>query len=305
MFFLKLVLLLAVIGWTIFKGVRTSRDAHGRTLLGGLDKTRLTIGIAAVVLILVSWSSVGSVEAGYRGVVTRFGAVTGRVLPEGIYAVMPLAETVEQMDVQVGAEKKGSDAASRDLQRVATEVTLNYYLDPNSVHLIYQTLRRDAVPRIIDPAIQEAVKAATAHYNAEQLITERETVKGEIESSLRTRLASHHIIVDTVSITDFKFTDVFNDSIEAKVKATQEALRAQNELERVKMEAAQKVEQAKAEAESLRLQRAEITPEMLRLRMIEAQTKAIDKWNGQLPQQMFAGGDGAAPVPIVDVFRSR
>jgi len=230
------------------------------------------------------------------------GEVTNRILPEGIYVITPFVESVQQMSVQVEAQKQPADAASRDLQRVSTEVTLNYWYDPGYVNVIYQNLRRDAVLRIIDPAIQEMVKAATAHYNAEELITNRAVVKDEIQKLLTDRLAQHHILVDAVNITDFDFSEVFNASIEAKVKAQQEALQAQNEVEKVKMEAQQQIARAQAEAESLRLQREQITPQLLQLRAIEAQQAAIAKWNGVMPAQLWSSG-GASPMPVIDVLR--
>ncbi|MCC6714910.1 MAG: prohibitin family protein, partial [Gammaproteobacteria bacterium] len=62
------------------------------------------------------------------------------------------------------------------------------------------------------------------------------------------------------------------------------ALKAQRDLERIKVEAEQKLTQARAEAESLRLQKENVTPELVELRRIEAQLKAIEKWNGYMPQ---------------------
>jgi len=260
-------------------------------------KRPLITGSVATLIILLLWPAIGTIDSGYRGVVTRFGMVTGRILEEGIYIVTPLAEYVEHMDVQIHSEARTTDAASKDLQKVTTEITLNYRLDPTKVDVIYRTLRYDAVIRIVDPAIQESVKAATAHYTAEELITARAKVKQETDQLLIDRLAQHNILVDMVNITNFSFSDVFNASIEAKVMAAQEALMAQNQLEKVKFQAQQTIESAKAEAESLRLQREQITPQMLELR-------AIEKWNGQLPTTMFSGS-GSSPVPILDALKGR
>lgn len=118
-----------------------------------------------------------------------------------------------------------------------------------------------------------------ARFRAEELITRREAVKAAITDVMRARLAAHGILVDTVSITDFDFSEEFTRAIEAKVTATQLAL--------------------KAEAEALRVQKQQVTAELVQLRRIEAQMRAIEKWDGKLPQVET----GSGPVPLLDVFR--
>jgi regulator of protease activity HflC (stomatin/prohibitin superfamily) len=148
--------------------------------------------------------------------------------------------------------------------------------------------------RIIDPAVQEVVKAVTAKYTAVELITQREKVRTEIKDLLRQRLVGYNIGVDDFSIINFKFSQQFTQAIESKQTAEQFALKAQRDLERIKIEAEQKVTQAKAEAEALRLQKANITQELVSLRQIEASMKAIEKWDGHLPK--VTGG----AIPFID-----
>ncbi len=209
-------------------------------------KRAILVGPPLLVLSIFVISSVGQVEAGFRGVVLRFGAPSEQVKAEGIYFVNPLlGESVTMMDVQVHAYEAEASAASRDLQDVKTHVTLNYNLDPGQVSKVYQTLRRDYEPRIIRPAIQEVVKAVTALYDAEKLIAERPKVKSDIELALRDRLLAHGMLMDTISITDFQFSTSFSQAIEAKVVAVQRALEAENKLRQIEVEA----RQAKASAE--------------------------------------------------------
>jgi len=258
------------------------------------------LSILTTSILLLLLSAVGIVPAGYRGVVLRLGAVTDRILPEGVYVVIPAIEKVELMDVQIHAYSVDCESASKDLQDVKTIITLNYSLIPEKVARVYQTLRKEYETRIIQPAVQESVKAATAQFDAERLIVERPIVKEKIESLITDRLQEHGIKVDTISITDFKFSAEFSKAIEAKVTASQLALKAERDLARVKMEAQQKITSAQAEAEALRLQKQQVTPELIELRRIEAQMKALDKWNGKLPDIIT----GTAPVPIIDVFKN-
>ncbi len=145
------------------------------------------------------------------------------------------------------------------------------------------------------PAVQEAFKATTAKYTAEELISKRPEVRDQISQFMKDRLLRHGITIDEFSIVNFRFSESFNQAIEAKTTAEQLKLKAERDLDRIKVEAEQKVASAKAEAESLRLQKQEITPDLLKLREIENQRLALEKWNGQLPQ--VTGGS----VPMINI----
>jgi regulator of protease activity HflC (stomatin/prohibitin superfamily) len=280
------------------RSVNTQAIPGGRgTRIMGASAGGLLAAFIVIVLTLGIAASFGQVPAGFRGVVLRFGAPTGDIKAEGLYMVAPFINTVVLMSVQVVAYEAVAEAASRDLQDVKTKVTLNYSLDPGRVVSIYQQLRQDYEERIIKPAIQESVKAATARFTAEELITRRPEVRDAIQANLNQRLTRFGIRDEAMSITDFNFSKSFNEAIEAKVTAQQQVLKAERDLQRVRLEAQQQIEQARAQAEALRIQKQNVTPELVELRRIEAQFRAIERWNGQMPTYV------AGPVPILDVFR--
>ena len=229
------------------------------------------------------------INAGERGVITTFGKVNERILDEGIHFVMPVSDSVHHVNVQIQKHTTEVASSSRDLQQIKAEITLNFHLDPAKVAFIYQHIgsAESVGDRLISPIVQEAVKSSTARYNAEELITKRPEVREAIKMYTAERLRSYGIDVDDFSITNFDFSHVFNEAIEAKVTAEQQKLKAERDLERVRVEAEQKIAQARAEAESLKMQKQEITPDLIRLREIEVQKIAVDKWNGQLPQYMM------------------
>jgi len=242
--------------------------------------------IAVVLLGIMFVSGCTIVPAGHKGVRLRFGAVSKHVLSEGLHTSLPILSPVVKMSVQVKAYTARAASASRDLQDVKTTVTVNYRLNPAEVSTVFQKIGRDYEEVLIVPAVQESVKATTATFNAEQLVTERPKVKDAIERAIQGRLRSRGIIVEAVSITNFSFAAEFTRAVEMKVKATQDALRARNDLVRVKTEAEQKISRAMAEAESLKIQSKQVTPIMIELR-------AVEKWDGKLPSTMC--GSGAMP----------
>lgn len=240
-------------------------------------------GIAAFIVLIFVLGSFTVVSVGQRGVVLRVGSLN-RILEDGIHFKVPIFESVYKVSVQTQKEQVQADAASQDLQTVKAVVAVNYNVDPGKVSDLYTTVGVDYKVRVIDPAIQESIKAATAKYTAEQLITQRPKVKDDILSSLKAILAPKDIQVSDVSITQFDFSDSFNAAIEAKVTAEQQALQAKNKLEQVQYEAQQTVATAKAQAEAIRIQAEAITQQG---GANYVQLKAIEKWKGDVPTYMM------------------
>jgi regulator of protease activity HflC (stomatin/prohibitin superfamily) len=263
---------------------------------------RLAVIIGAILvgfLFLHPWVQIG---AGERGVVLNFGAVQKDVLGEGLHFRIPIMQKVSIMDVKVQKAVTDATSASADLQDVTSSVALNYHVIPDKANVVYQTIGVEFKERIIDPAIQEVMKAVSARYSAEELITKRAAVSEAMRANLAERLLPNNIAVDAVSIVAFSFSKIFTEAIESKQTAEQLALKARRDLDRIKIEAEQKITAAQAEAESLRLQRANISTDLIELRKIEANLKAIEKWNGILPQ---VTGGGAVPFIGVGEMQKR
>jgi len=246
------------------------------------------------------------VDAGNVGVVKRFGAVQREPLPEGLHFKLPFVDQVEMVDVRLRPSHNKATAASKDLQMVTTEVTVTYSISGPLAPLVFQRIGKNAAvsATVIEPAIQECVKAVTAKFTAEELVTKRELVKQQIQESLvafinRTlseKEIDNAILVANVAITDFNFSEEFNRAIEAKVKAEQQALQARNEknMRVTQAEAAAAERKIAAEAAAFAIeveskQRAEaITREANALRSNPEiiQLRAIERWDGVLPRIM-------------------
>ena len=255
--------------------------------------------ITFVVIIVFMFESVVVVQAGHRGVVLYVGAVENRVLGEGIHFIVPFAEQVIQMEVRTLKFQADATAASNDLQEVQTTIALNYHISPSQANIIYQQLGADYTDRIIAPTIQESVKASVAKFNAEELITKRATAKGVIAQTIGNTLSARNIVVETVFITDFAFSQAFASQIESKVVAFQKFLTEQNNLKAVQVVANQTVVQAQAAA---RANVAKANGESQAIKIITVQLKqspaylqwlSINRWNGQMP---YALGSGASPL---------
>ena len=236
-----------------------------------------------------------TVDAGERGVVYNNWNGQLRILGEGTHTRNPFSEEVTHMSVQTQKTEIDSSAASKDLQSVSTRVAVTWHIDSSKIDKAFQEIgdMQALVDKIVTPAINETVKAATAQNTAEELLTKRAGLKATLDASLGTRLATRYLILDDVSIVNVDFSPEFNKAIERKAQAEQDALAEKNKLEQVKFQAQQKIETAKADAESIRIQSAALAENQ---RLVD--WEAVKRWNGVLPQTMLG-----QTTPFINVNR--
>lgn len=304
MMFLFFLLFLAALGFATYKSLGLTKDNRGFNV--NFSPMKAVPGLVLAVIPFLLMNSYVKVDSGSMGVVYNQGKAVRAVAP-GPHFLFPFLESVSPVSNKTLVWQPNEDGASSDLQQVTTQVTLAYHFDP-AYAIYFATQLISAEPnsvenKVVNPAIVEAVKAVSAQFPATDLIQKRPLVRDAIDKMVTERLKTYHIVVETVSITDFKFTKEFSDSIEAKVKATQDAERAQNELVSTKIEA-QKTEavaqgnaaavvaaakgeatsilaRADAQAKANRELAASITPELIL-------NKAVEKWDGVRP--MVEGG---------------
>lgn len=218
------------------------------------------------------------VHAGQRGVLMQFGQVQERVLEEGIHMIVPIVNTVQKLSVRVQNEEITTEASSKDLQEVYTDVALNWHIIPEDANKIFQQIGNEQaiVIRIINPAVEEVLQAVMAKYTAEEIITKRREVKAEIDSALIERLINYHVAIDDISLVELHFSERFSDAVEAKQVAEQEARRAGFIALKATKQAEAKVNLARGEAEAQRLIGETLTPQFLK-------KQAIERWDGKVP----------------------
>ena len=282
-------------------GKYNDHDTSGRGA-----KVAAIVIIALVVVGVSAYMSVKIVDAGHRGVLLHWSAVdlTQPPLDEGLHFVVPFQDEVVNIEVRTLKYEKETRAASKDLQTVETTVTVNYHPDKESIHTLFKNLGLSYESRVIQPAIEETVKQVTANYNAEELITKRPLVKQDIENSIRERLAVFNIATEVISITDFEFSPLFSQAIEAKVEAEQKALKAENDLRRIEVEARQReanavglananIAEAKGEAEAIAIINLALAENPNYLEWLKTQA-----WDGKLPLVVGEGGTPFIQIPV-------
>lgn len=274
-------------------------------------------GVVGVIGLLLFFASLRIVPPGHVGVKAKFGQVATDELYPGLHFVNPVSDSVYRLDTRLVAYPVVANAASKDLQKVTTEVTLAHHLTPEMAARTFQKIgglaELDAA--VVSPGIQEAVKAVTAQYTAEELVTKRskvklmmvEAIQDYITKSLSEAGVAGALNVNNIGITDFRFSKEFDMSIEAKVKAEQEALKAENEKKTKITQAEADAESKKraAEAEAYKTQKEaearasaiRLEGEALKSNPALLQLRAIEKWKGNVPNVSAAG----QVVPFINI----
>ena len=276
-------------------------------------KILVGIGVAVVLLIILLCASITSVPVGSTGVVIRFGSTTGQTMTDGWHFKVPFIESVVDISNKVMKTDVAADSISRDLQAITSNISINYHLAAENSADIYKRVGLTYEDTLLQPAIQEAVKAVMAKYSAEELITNRSVVSSEISEEIRTKIGVYGIIIDEFNLTNFSFSQEFDAAIEAKQIAEQDKIKAATEKEKKTIEAeaaaAEKTIAAEAEAEAIKT-KAEAEAEAIKTKA-DAQAdankkirdslseevlenKKLETWDGVLPK--VSTGSGASII---------
>jgi regulator of protease activity HflC (stomatin/prohibitin superfamily) len=264
---------------------------------GGLvPSVRGLVGACAIVFVAYGWiEGFGRVQPGARGVVLRFGAPTGRVAGEGLYVVIPFVERVVSVNTQINTiHFDRAQATSHDLEPVYANLDVTFHVVPNRAIDVYRRLRANYAARIVRPAVQDAWKETVSRYVASDLIDKRDDVQKDLREAVVRRIEPFGLSLDAVSTMRFNFAYAYAQAAQLKVASVQRTLQAQQELARVKIESQQGVIRARSEVEALKLQNKIPIQQLIKIRQLDLERRAIDKWDGHLPQSTttmpFLGG---------------
>ena len=250
-------------------------------------KVLATSMIIILLVVGILFSSYIVVRPGHTGVVVTMGKVEENVLQEGFHFKIPFIQEVVEIDNRISKLEVQTEAFSKDLQTVQTNLAINYRVDTKKSYSIYKNVGADYESVLVIPAVNEVLKATSAKYTAEESVTNRGLISDGLVDGLNQKLNDSGLYVTDVNIIDFDFSDAFIQAIEEKQVAQQKLLTAEIEKQTAiaKAEAdAQTIKiKAEAEADANRVLSESITNNIIEYNKIE-------KWNGELPQ--VTGGSG-------------
>ena len=294
MFTIVLSILIAIVGAAVMYFVSVSDvdyNTRTKTVTHPFRKYAPFTFILPVVVVIVEAFTV--VPAGHVGVQVTLGEVNPTPLSEGVHFVNPIS-SVKNVEVRVvKSELKGANAGTKDLQIVHTDIVANYRIAGEKAAMMYKEFGLDLEGKILLPAMNESFKAETAHYNSEELVTKRAEVSSKIHQTLQEKVGKYGLTVSEISLVNFGFSPEYQAAIEQKVIATQQKQKAEQDLERIKVEAQSRIAQAEGEAKAIAIQSQAIQTGG---GQNYVQLKAIEKWDGKLPTY-----NGGGAVPFVNI----
>ena len=255
-------------------------------------KKLIQISVLLLMPAVLSGCGFEIVQTGYRGVMTRFGKVVGGTMDEGLHFFNPFTSNIIEMDVREKRIDRKTIAYTKDVQNVTVNYALNFFPNKTQMHNFYQNVGMEWATVIIPQILEGAIKEIVGKYEAVALINNRQEAVQGIRMLIEERLREKNVTMQNFELTNFDFNDAFENAVEKKVIAIQQAEEAKNRTVRVQEEAQQKVIAAKAEAESMRIRARALTQNKS---LVEYE--AVQKWNGKLPEIM-AGGNS---VPFINV----
>lgn len=279
--------------------------------------------LMVIILLLVFWP-VRTVPTGHRGVITVGGAIKG-IESEGFTLVAPW-QSLSVFNVRAEqADVKNAEGATSDQQPVKTSMTVRYSILPAKVAEVFEQYSKDGnLDTYIETATLEVFKAVTAKYTAPDLIAKRPLVSTDIRDALAKKVQQYGAQVINIDMTNFSFSAEYMAAINAKVTQDQLLQTAEKKALTVEAEQKQKVKiaeaeatatkaradgnayatvaTAKAEAESTRMageakaRAMQVQAEALARNPVLVDLTRAEKWNGQLPVNVYAG----APIPFLN-----
>lgn len=280
----------------------------------------LAVAVALFVAVTMLWPFY-TVPTGSRGVVTQFGKIMA-VEGEGL-TVLPPWQKLTNFSIRADqVDIKEAEGSTSDTQPVHVNLTVRYNIRVDRVSEVFEKYSHTGdMDNFVETAAQENFKAVTARYTAVHLIEKRAEVSAAIMQSLQTKLAVYGVNVIAIDMKNFAFSKTYMAAINEKVTAEQQKLAAENQVKTVEAQQRAKVVTAEAEAaatkaeadgrayanlkiataqaDALKIQNAALAQnkEVLELRRIEVEKIKAEKWDGALPQHIYAG----APIPFLSM----
>ncbi len=258
-----------------------------------------------IALVAVFFSSVRIVDSTEVGVVRNFGQIS-RTIDGGFNLVNPITETVTMYDLKVHVKEADFMSYSKDAQPLEAVCEYQYQIDPAFVMDIAQKYgSQEQMEGKLTNVVEERVKIVFARYSAMELIEARSTLSSEVDNEVTNVEELFHVTFTSVIVRDIDFSDAFEKSVEEKMIASQEVLKAEQEKEKAIIEAEKAKEVAEIKAEEARIAaQGEADALMITKEALEkmpanyTELQYLEKWDGKLPQ-IVSEGSGLMLTPNI------
>lgn len=223
------------------------------------------------------------IDTGHRGIFTNYGKVDHKnVLKEGFHTYNPISLSLHEIDVRTLKMEGVLNAYSKDSQTISIKYAFNLSPKDDSVSMLFEKYGERFSEKVVPQRVESKIKNIVGQYEAMQIISKRAEITTAMEKYLSDALSTEGFTFSGLELVDINFDSAFENAVKEKMVATQEALKAENETVKIREESKQKVIQAQAEAESMRIRSQALSQNK---NLVEYE--AVQKWNGVLPVYMM------------------
>ena len=301
--------------------MNNNRDLPDLTASVGKKKGLIGTIFVVLVLLLLGFKSMYTVDEGHVGIIKRFGEATEQVNP-GLHTKIPFVDTVEMLEIRTRKNVEKLRAATHEQMPLTAEVSINWTVNREEAFDLFKSYGglTQFESRILDPKLRSATKDALARYKAEELIQNRSQVIARIEELLLEEMKSYPVKLDSAQIEDLVLPPKYIQSIETKQTEKNLAAAEKHKLERQNLQAQQEVNTANAQRDAAKAKadglayaikvEAEAEAEAIRMKGL-AEAEAMQKkaeaiknnatlveymraqtWNGQMPTTVMGSDQG-------------
>lgn len=215
------------------------------------------IGLIITVVLLAVVRPFTIVKSTERAIVYKFGAVSSK-LGEGLHFVIPFVESVkkipitpQQMEINISVWENG--AITKDNQTIGANMTVFYKFSESELINIAKNFWIEVLEQKIRKDTIEAFKQAIGNITIFEVAKDQENIRTKVKEVAVSKIGNYPIIIDDIKISNYDWSQQFDDQIAQTMQIAQEAKQQEQQLKKVEIEAQQAVKKAEANKEAERL----------------------------------------------------
>lgn len=265
------------------------------------------IGVTFLAFVFIPFSFT-QIDTGEAAVVKVWGEAK-EIKGEGLNFDSWISTRYIKYDLKTQEVNSEISAYSQDAQSMTANLTVQFRVQSDKLLEINKEYGElDVLTERIKAISEEKAKVVLASSSAMSLIETRSGLSAKVEEAIKGVVGQYYIDVTMIAVTDITFSEAFENTVEDKMIAEQEKLKAEYEKEKAIIQAEQQLEVAKKEAEA-QLEKAKKDAEAIEVKaeaeanalqivkdawdaipdavkQVMLQEMAIEKWNGELPDTM-------------------
>lgn len=248
-----------------------------------------------VLTLLLLTSSCAVVRPGEAGIKQKLGKLDSEITTQGTIFYNPLTTRVLKESIQTNNLLLSLILPSKEGLSVDSEISILFRLETSKLPTILENIGPN-YRAIIKSVFRSAASDVCSEFFAKDMHSgKRADIEKAIQEKIGKTLAPQGIIIEAVLMKSIQLPRGLSNSIEQKLQAEQDAMRMEFTLQEERLEAERKIIDAKGTRDAQQILSEGLTPDILKLRSIEAFIELSKSTNSKIIIT-----DGKTPYLISD-----